>query len=232
MRIGLVSDAHGNSTGLSVCLRFLKKQKVDKIYFLGDAVGYMPDWAGVFALLDEYDVESLQGNHDYMSITGVVDSKKNLVYKITPALVEENALYLTRAKAWPSSITINVGKKELLLVHGSPWNQLNGYVYPDSSVDSFEVMKADSVFMGHTHRPFIKRVYGKCLVNVGSCGLPRDTGNLASCAIYDIEKDECVVYRVPFDVNQIINSHRDFLHASVINCLLRRADNYFGILIG
>jgi putative phosphoesterase len=231
MQIGFVSDAHGNSSGLSLCLKFLSEHSVDKIYFLGDAVGYMPDWAGVFALLDEYKVECLQGNHDRMAYSGVVESQRNLTYRLTPELIEANALNLSRAASWPSSIDINVGNKKLLLVHGSPWQPLDGYVYPDSSVVRFESVEADAVFMGHTHRPFIKLAYEKCLVNVGSCGLPRDVGNLASCGIYDAAKDECVVYRIPFDVEKIISSYRDDLHESVIDCLRRRADNYFGILI-
>lgn len=231
MRIGFVSDAHGNPEGLSVCLKFLKAQSVDKIYFLGDAVGYMPDWAGVFSLLDEYEVECLQGNHDHMALGGVIDPRRNLVYRLTPELIDANTPYLSRATERPSSITIDVDKRKLLLVHGSPSQPLDGYVYPDSSVEGFESVKADTVFMGHTHRPFIRRAYGRYLVNVGSCGLPRDVGNLASCAIYDVSKDECAIYRIPFDVEKIICTYRDDLHASVINCLQRRGDNYFGNLI-
>jgi putative phosphoesterase len=229
MWIGFVSDAHGNPTGLSVCLEYLRAQGTDKICFLGDAVGYMPDWAGVFALLDEYQVECLRGNHDQMAIERMIDTQKNLVYQITPELIDANAFYLLRAASWPTSISMEIGQKELLLVHGSPSQALDGYVYPDSSVKDFESIKANTVFMGNTHRPFVRRVYGKCLVNVGSCGLPRDVGNLASCAIYDVERDECMVYRIPFDAEQIIRVHKDELHRSVIDCLRRRTGNYFGI---
>lgn len=231
MRIGFISDAHGNSAGLSKCLKYLKGQGVDKIYFLGDAIGYMPDWAGVFALLDEYGVECLQGNHDHMSFEGLIDPQKNLVYKLTPDLIEENAACLSRVATLPSSIAIDVDKRKLLLVHGSPRRPLDGYVYPDSSVVDFESVDADAIFMGQTHRPFIKQAYGKYIVNVGSCGLPRDVGNLASCAIYDAEKNDCVIYRVPFDIEDILNPYRERIHASVIKCLTRRSDNYFGTLI-
>lgn len=231
MRIGFISDAHGNPAGLSVCLEYLRAQGTDKICFLGDAVGYMPDWAGVFALLDEYQVKCLRGNHDQMALERVIDPQRNLVYRITPELIDENACYLSRAASWPASITMEVGQRELLLVHGSPSQMLDGYVYPDSSVEDFELIKADAVFMGNTHRPFVRRVYGKCLVNVGSCGLPRDVGNLASCAIYDVERDECTVYRIPFDTEQIIETYKDELHRSVVDCLRRRAENYFGILV-
>jgi putative phosphoesterase len=231
VRIGFVSDAHGNPEGLSVCLKFLKREGVEKIYFLGDAVGYMPDWSGVFTLLDKYEVQCIQGNHDYMSLEKTIDPKKNLVYKLTSDLVEANLSYLSRAATWPSSLAIDIANRKLLLVHGSPLDPLNGYVYQDTSVEAFESISADVVFMGQTHRPFIKWAYGKCLVNVGSCGLPRDVGNLASCALYDVDKGEGIIYRVPFDVEMVIKSYEGHIHKSVVDCLYRRADNYFGVLV-
>lgn len=231
MRIGFVSDAHGNTLGLSACLSFLTKQKVDKIYFLGDAIGYFPDWSGVFSLLEEYSVECLQGNHDHMSVVGEVDYKKNLVYKITPKLIEENQANLSKIIACPSSKNIELNNKKILLVHGSPWDALNGYIYPDSDLKRFESIEADVVFMGHTHRPFVKNIYEKYLVNVGSCGMPRDVGNLASCAIYDADNGACDVYRIPFDTDKLISSYKDHIHQSVINCLKRRTENFFGTLV-
>ena len=232
MLLGFVSDAHGNSEGLFECLDFLKKKGTDRIYFLGDAVGYMPDWAGVFALLDEYEVQCLQGNHDYMATQGVIDPRKNLIYKITQDLVDTNFEHLSKVASLPSFLNIDFGSKELLLVHGSPWQPFDGYLYQDTPVQNLEFISANAVFMGHTHRPFIKWVDDKCLINVGSCGLPRDVGNLASCVIYDVEKSEATVYRIPFDVNKVIKTYKDLLHKSVVDCLLRKADNYFGVLVG
>ncbi len=231
MRIGFVSDAHGNSEGLLGCLKFLREENVDKIFFLGDAVGYMPDWAGVFALLDEYEAECLRGNHDDMSIKKEIDPKKNLVYQLTSDLIEANSTHLLRAATWPSSLTFDVDNKKLLLVHGSPFDSLNGYVYPDTSIEAFESISADAIFMGQTHRPFIKQAFGKCIINIGSCGLPRDVGNLASCAIYDVQKGEGVVYRIPFDAEKVIKTFENRLHVSVVDCLRRQAEDYFGILV-
>ena len=231
MRIGFVSDAHGNPDGLSKCLEYLRAKHTDKIFFLGDAVGYMPNWAAVFALLDKFQVTCLRGNHDDMALGEGIDPKRNVVYKITHELIDENTTYLSRVATLPSSITIEVGERKLLLVHGSPFNTLDGYVYPDSSLADFEFINADVVFMGNTHRPFVRRAFGKYLVNVGSCGLPRDVGNLASCAVYETERDECTVYRIPFNVEKIIETHKDEIHTTVVDCLRRRAESYFGVLV-
>lgn len=232
MRLGFVSDAHGNPDGLHICLQFLRKQGVDEIYFLGDAIGYLPDWFGVFSLLEKFNVVCLQGNHEQISRNVVANTPKNLVYRISPDLLRANEHFLLHAAEWPASMNLLVQGKKLLLVHGSPSAPSDGYVYMDTPVEAFASVDANAIFMGHTHRPFVKRAYGKLLVNVGSCGLPRDVGNLASCAIYDVNKNDCEIFRIAFDVNNVLKRFKGKIHPSVESCLLRRGDSYFGTLIG
>ena len=50
MKIGILSDAHGNPHGLNRCLTALKREGAERLYFLGDAVGYLPDWKDVLVL--------------------------------------------------------------------------------------------------------------------------------------------------------------------------------------
>ena len=231
MKVGIVSDAHGNPLGLLACLKFLVEEGVDELYFLGDAVGYMPDWKGVFELLESYNVVCLRGNHDQMAIDDVELPRKNKIYGITPELKAENANFLSRAATWPTSTSKEILNRNIMFVHGSPWQQLDGYVYPDTDLRRFATIDADAVFMGHTHRPFVKNIQGKLVVNVGSCGLPRDDGSLVSCAIYDISTNECEIYRIPQDIENIISVFGTQLHSTVIECLRRHDDNYYGVLV-
>ncbi|WP_407649025.1 metallophosphoesterase family protein [Devosia algicola] len=73
MKIGLLSDAHGNPEGLERCLSALHRIAVDKIYFLGDAVGYFSGWRDVLRLLHDNEVDAVLGNHDDMILAGKVD---------------------------------------------------------------------------------------------------------------------------------------------------------------
>jgi hypothetical protein len=66
---------------------------------------------------------------------------------------------------------------------------------------------------------------------VGSCGLPRDTGNLVSCAIYDVSKHDCEIYRIPQNVENIISFFGSQIHPTVMSCLRRHDDNYYGTLV-
>ena len=62
------------------------------------------------------------------------------------------------------------------------------------------------------------------LVNVGSCGLPRDVGNLPSFAVFDSQSSEVVLKRVTITRNEIESAAMD-IHIDVRNCLFR---NFFG----
>ena len=64
MKIGLISDIHGNLEALETVLECLSaKEKVDKIIVLGDIVGYMANPNECVELTKNYDC--IQGNHDY-----------------------------------------------------------------------------------------------------------------------------------------------------------------------
>jgi len=230
MKIGIISDAHGNPSGLLACLNFFKSKQINKIYFLGDAVGYMPDWKGVFELLDKFNVICIRGNHDQMALE-IELPKKNTIYNITQELKVENYNSLKKVEKWPTSRSIKMQNNNIMFVHGSPWNQLNGYIYPNTDMEKFMKVDEDVVFMGHTHRPFIKNLGNKLIVNTGSCGLPRDIGSLVSCSTYNTETNECKIHRIPQDIENIISIYGSQLHHSVINCLRRNDNNYYGELI-
>ena len=63
MKIGLIADAHGNLPAFEKALNILKKYGVSKIFFLGDAVGYIPH-LGVLRLLRKNNIIAVKGNHE------------------------------------------------------------------------------------------------------------------------------------------------------------------------
>jgi len=58
-------------------------------------------------------------------------------------------------------------------------------VYADTDLDAFAGLGKRAVFMGQTHRPFVRQERDTLFVNVGSCGLPRDCGNLGAVCLFD-----------------------------------------------
>ena len=221
MKIGILSDAHGNTAALNSSLVFLEKAGAHRLFFLGDMIGYLPKTSTI-QILNKKNVFCLLGNHDAMLLRDLPPTDPHLsVYGIKkikpriPPLVLRNL-----ARRLPYFI-LTIDKQKILFSHGSPWDPLNGYVYPDSPLQAFLHLPFDIFFLGHTHRPFIKNIKNKLIVNVGSCGLPRDCGNLASCAMYDTRKREVRIFRLPFNEQILINKHKG-LHQDVIDCLKRR----------
>src|SRR5512147_284009 len=64
MRIGIISDIHGNLAALEVVLSTLHNLGADRIYCLGDTVGYGPHPNECIDLVREHCVVVLKGNHD------------------------------------------------------------------------------------------------------------------------------------------------------------------------
>jgi putative phosphoesterase len=222
MRIAFLSDVHGNAIALDVCLEHVRAFGVDTIYFLGDALGYMPAAREVVDRLEDDRIPCQQGNHEQLLLAGGAAPEREDAYRLTQARRQLDADRLGRISLWPIRRELNRGRRKLLLVHGSPKAPLDGYVYPDTDLSTFGDLPYDAVVMGHTHRPFVREHRGKLFVNVGSVGLPRDHGNLAAFALYDDEAHAFEIIRVPLDVDAILAAYGNDIHDSVRACLRRK----------
>ncbi len=223
--IGIISDAHGNPFGLQACIDKLRKKGIKKIYFLGDAVGYLPLAGEVLEILKQEDVSSIMGNHDAMLCGQIeIELDKSDIYgfKHLPERTVDSVSQ--ELSAWQKRRELNIDGRKLLFVHGSPWKELSEYVYPDSDIHRFTGLEYDAVFMGHTHFPFRKKIDNMLIANAGSCGLPRDVGNMACCLVYNLDKNEIEIIRVPFDINIVIDESKYVYEPAkeVVDCLHRR----------
>lgn len=230
MKIGLLSDAHGNPDGLSACLSVLAAQGAERLYFLGDAVGYLPRWVEVLELLRSHGAICVRGNHDDHVLRQVLSEDTADAYQLRPSYLESIASHVAWMESWPDMLNVEVDGLSLMLVHASPQDRLHGYVYPWTDLDGIDWPAVDAVGMGHTHRPFTRLHEGRLLFNPGSCGLPRDIGHLASCAVLDTEQRNVAIYRVPFDVERVLADPR-FIHPDVRACLARAPTQYEGQLV-
>jgi putative phosphoesterase len=198
--LGFISDAHGNSLAFDRAVELLLAQGAQRLFFLGDAVGYVPSAAVLDSLARLGDwVQCIRGNHEAMLLEGQGDPARERIYQLEilrPRLTPE---HLGMIATWPTSIKEVIDGQSVLVVHGSPAEPAYGYVYPDTDLSSF-APDADWVFMGNTHRPFIREHTGTCYVNVGSCGMPRDDGRYAAVALFDTKARQARILR--FDIQK------------------------------
>jgi putative phosphoesterase len=216
MKIGIISDAHGNHIGLSSCLDFLKRNGAKKIFFLGDAVGYIVNPNTILSLLQANNCQCLLGNHDAMLLKQISTiSSKEKIYKINASRRKMQGKYRSYMSKWAPFLIKKLNGKKMLFVHGSPYNPLQGYAYPDTDMSSWSGLPYDFIFMGHSHYPFIKKAGRLTIVNVGSCGLPRDIGNSVSCGMYDTNTGKASIVRILIDKKEVIDQLGSSMHPSV-----------------
>lgn len=232
MKIGLISDAHGNGEAFSLGVAVLRRLGAKRFFFLGDAIGYIPS-TSVLDSLERLggEVSCILGNHEAMLLRGEIDHTKDDVYLLETVQPEIGIAHRKMISSWPILVNEVIDGQRVLLVHGSPEDPTYGYVYPDTDLTGL-ARDSDWVFMANTHRPFIREEEGTHYVNVGSCGLPRDDGRYGSVALFD--PAERTVRIVRFDISSfsgLLMERYSSVHSSVRALYQRRCQHIYGEII-
>ena len=215
MRIGIISDLHGNLPALEAVLADLRPRHLDAIYCLGDLVGYAASPNDVTERTRAEGIPTIMGNYD----DGVGFERDDCGCAYTDPVQKQlgdESLAWTRGnvtaenKAFLRSlvkeIRFEADGKRVLLVHGSP-RRMNEYLFEDRPLSSFQRLaaasNADIIVFGHTHRPYTKLVDGVLFVNAGSVGKPKDGDWRACCIILEpgLTTEPVQFIRVPYDVH-------------------------------
>jgi putative phosphoesterase len=192
MKIGLISDIHGNLNHLHKALLLFQDLAIKTILCAGDLVDGQQYGDSVVTLLRYLAIPSVQGNHDYDAV--VTQAALKIAIRdslVTTRPVEKflNARTIAFLEALPLTRTFIYGAVHLLVAHGTPWNNTT-YVFPDSSPDLFEqiVLKsnAEIIVLGHTHVPMSQQVNQCWIVNPGSVDQNRNS-TIASCAVIETQ---------------------------------------------
>jgi putative phosphoesterase len=228
---GFISDAHGNKDAFNIAVELLYKHGAIHIYFLGDAIGYIPSLSVLSEIrsLGSY-ITCIRGNHENMLIRAINSTQCDEIYQINKIRDKYNENYAGFVESWPDHLTPKINA-DVLCIHGSPNNYCGGYIYPDSDLSIYDVNN-DFVFMGHTHRPFIRNQNNKTFMNVGSCALPRDHGTLGSAALFDDESKAINIIR--FDISKThdrLIKEGNYIHPEVIKLFSRNSSFIFGDLV-
>ncbi len=178
MRLGLVSDIHGNAAMLEAALRAMGE--IDRLVCLGDAISQYKFSNETVEILRAHAAITIAGNHEEVFF-GPHGQRARAAGWIDPALM-----------AWlaeqPPQRTLECNGKSLLLVHSCPWAP-HAYIYPHSPAFArFAESGADFVLYGHTHAPVARQVGRTLVVNPGSTGEGQTAQGepMCSCAVLDI----------------------------------------------
>jgi putative phosphoesterase len=206
-RIAIISDVHGNLPALNAVLEDIKNKKVDKVYCLGDLVGYYCYFNEVIQKLIDFKIPSIMGNHDYAIVhnSGKIDRSKTCSKILQWQLNQASSHTLDFLRSLPTEMVLKLGDKSIFLVHGGLIDPVDEYLY-DVNDEYFtqNAFEHDVLFTGHTHLPSFKKFYsGKTWVNPGSVGQSRDFDNRACYVIVNDSLDFEFV-RVGYDYKMVI----------------------------
>lgn len=197
MKLLFFSDIHGNNHAFNAFIEILSAQKNQyELVFLGDFIGYYYGADEIISYCRENSIACILGNHDQYFLN-VLDGKLSLEqlvkkygrsYEIALNTVStENINFLRQLD---KSKTLVSGNKKVYICHGSPLDNLEGRIYPDTDLSVFQkVLKGfDYVVTGHTHHKMDRSYASTIFLNPGSLGQQRD-GKGCSYMILDLETD-------------------------------------------
>ncbi len=234
MRYALISDIHSNLTALKVVIDSLKDDEIDAYICCGDIVGYGP-WPNecVQVIRNLQETSSLfvvVGNHDWAAleledITKFNEDAREAVIWTKSQLSEENKEYI-------KELPYLVKEDKFTIVHGSPRDPLDEYVLGVSIFKSnLKYFENNLCFIGHTHVPLYFFSGGEVdvgggpivddvtitlddsmryMVNIGSVGQPRDNDPRACFGIFDDEKKEVMIKRLPYNIKKVQDKMKEY----------------------
>ncbi len=183
MKLGILADVHCNIGGLRTALELMGP--VDELVCAGDAVYQFRFSNEVLAVLRERGARYILGNHERV-LLGPWGERARARPEVRRDLLDCMA-------EQPYHFEARVNGRKLAVVHGSPFDPHDEYLYPNSpNLQKLARIDADFIVLGHTHYHMAQQVGGALVVNPGSAGEPRDhrNGFRLSCAVLDTQSGE------------------------------------------
>lgn len=208
MKYAIISDIHSDYRSLSIALDDISKQNIDKIFCLGDMIGYLNEPENVVQRIISEKIPCVAGNHEKAFFSTRAFNMMNpfargSLGKNSRTLSDESIKFL-------ENLPLNHSENNILFVHGSPPDSYYHYINHMSEIEILQVSKMYQekiAFCGHTHRNAIIEIHNnsikrdpeintltkyildddkRYIINVGSISLPRGNNNPGKTyAIYD-----------------------------------------------
>jgi putative phosphoesterase len=237
MKIAFISDIHGNAVALEAVIENIKKKQIDKVYVLGDICYRGPNPKRSLDLVRSLHTEVIKGNADEWVIRGVrhgevpdkVLELMNMERDWTVSQLDQSDIeYLD---SLPTEINFSAHGVSFSLFHATP-DSLFDVILPNTDDETLQTKmmsaaEADLYVYAHIHKPYIRYLKGKAIMNIGSVGLPFDGLAKASYGIVEITEDgiRTSIERVSFDLEQVILQYKelDYPNADMMIQILRNA---------
>jgi diadenosine tetraphosphatase ApaH/serine/threonine PP2A family protein phosphatase len=224
VRYLLISDIHSNLAAFEAVLDDAKG-RYEKVWCLGDIVGYGPNPNECIELLASLDHMCIAGNHDW-AVLGKLDVDDFNPDARYASLWTRNVLTEDNHQFIQNLPVAMIQEEQFTLVHGSPRHPIWEYIlYPAVAQVNFEHFSTRYCMVGHTHSPVIfyapsgpnaicqtevPSLNGpgplgsrRLILNPGSVGQPRDGDPRASYGILDADKLTFEYRRIAYPIAEV-----------------------------
>lgn len=159
----------------------------DEIWVLGDLVNYGPEPVEVIEWVMAHAGVVVRGNHDH-ACGFDVDPRCSEAFREAAAAMKQYTMsvlpkgYRQYLRGLPLEAKREVDGMRVAFCHAVPSDPLYAYRTSDAFGwrKELKLAGADTLYVGHTHVPFVQRLGGRQVVNPGSLGQPK-TGRPRAC---------------------------------------------------
>jgi putative phosphoesterase len=212
MRVGVISDIHGNRIALETVLEDIGDRNVDTLLCAGDVVGYNPWPAACLDAVRERAIPTVMGNHDRAVASGTAFRFNGMARAgVEYAREQLDGAAIDWLEALPDERGTFDGQVQM--VHGHPEDP-DHYTYAEEFEAAHQSADAPVLIMGHTHvqsHTVVETEAGKrgIAMNPGSVGQPRDGDPRAAYAVLDLDAMAVEEHRVAYDIDRVIEAVRE-----------------------
>ncbi len=212
MRIAVISDVHANLEALQAVMHDIENTNVERVFFLGDVVGYGADPNKCIKLICDLCEIKLLGNHDYVALG--LESPENFNVMAKQSIFWTRKTLNRKAIERISDFDMEATFLDYYFVHATPDNpsEWNYMLSAEDAERNFGFFSQSFCFVGHSHLPaiycrrpdasiemhdpesFTAEPDCRYIINVGSVGQPRD-GNKNACYLIADTKNNSFEYR-------------------------------------
>lgn len=229
--IAILTDVHANREALEACLAHASASGADRLFILGDIVGYGADPAWCVdrvAELAQRGAVVLMGNHD----EAIAESEADMNATARAAIRWTREVLSREQAAFLQGLPYEAVEGDCLFVHANAyapraWDYVTGPVQAGRSLAATD---RRVTFAGHVHVPALYHAGAggvvatfnpvpgedipllpqrRWLAVVGAVGQPRDGVPAAGYALFDPRQSVLRFVRVPYDVETAARKVRE-----------------------
>ena len=227
MRIGLISDIHGNLPALEAVLADVRAAGADQVICLGDVAVMGPQPRETVAALRDLGCPMVMGNTDAWLLDPHPHPPRDADTPIINAiewwcagqLLPQDLAFV---RSFRPTVALSPGAgTNLLCFHGSPRSNVDAITAttPGDELDAM-LAGAHSTLLagGHTHTQLLRRHREMLLINPGSTGYPVELGPAndmrnppwAEYALVTLDAQRLSIdlRRVPYDIAPLLRAAR------------------------